>query len=170
MGWLDPQREPKGQLVRIEGAGAPAGSPVGTPVIAHNGRGIGVAFADRAAPADPWNVRLGFALGTDVPKKTQGFVLPAGGPGGNALAPGLAGLSDGRWLLVWTEGSAAARQEVRAQTLGRDMSPLGAPFVVSRPGTNAGQGAVALGGARGAVAFLEGKDPFELWATSIDCR
>ncbi|HKQ69587.1 MAG TPA: hypothetical protein VJT73_09620, partial [Polyangiaceae bacterium] len=169
-GMVGRDRTPRGGLVKIAGAGAPAGSPVGAPAIALSGSTIAVAFADRASPQDPWAVRIGTAPLGSFPKDTSGFVLPPGGPGGAAIAPALAGISDGRWLLVWTEGS-GGEHVVRAQTVDDAFKPVGAPFALSHEGGNAGQGAVALRNGQGLAAYLALTDHgYELWGAPIDCR
>ncbi len=169
-GMIGPDRAPVGELTKIAGAGAPPGSPVGTPTVAVNGQSVAVAFADRASADEPWSIRIGTAPLGSFPPTTSPFSVPAGGPGGAALAPALSGLPDGRWLLVWTEGSGGAH-DVRGMTLGADLSPVGAALTVSREGSNAGQGAVALRAGRGLVAYLAlTEEGYELWGTSVDCR
>ena len=159
-----------GELVQVAGAGAPPGSPVGAPVLASNGSALAVAFADRASPAEPWAVRVGAAAKGSLPAATSAFAVPPGGPGGAALAPALAGLSDGRWLLVWTEGSGGSH-DVRAQTLSAELGPVGEPFTVSLPGANAGQGAAAVASGQGVVAYLSlTEHGYEVWGSAIDCR
>jgi hypothetical protein len=163
-------RSPLGDVMRIAGAGAPPGSPVGTPTIAVNDKSVAVAFADRASSEEPWSIRIGTAPLGSFPATTTPFVAPPGGPGGATLAPALAGLPDGRWLLVWTEGSGGAH-DVRGVTLGADLSPLGSALTVSREGSNAGQGAVALRKGRGLVAYLAlTEEGYEVWGTGVDCR
>lgn len=163
-------RSPIGDVTRIAGAGAPAGSPVGTPTIAVNDKSVAVAFADRASSDEPWSIRVGTAPLGSFPTTTTPFAPPPGGPGGATLAPALAGLPDGRWLLVWTEGSGGAH-DVRGVTLGADLTPLGSALTVSREGSNAGQGAVALRKGRGLVAYLAlTEEGYEVWGTGVDCR
>jgi hypothetical protein len=167
-GVIAKDRTARGGLVQIAGAGAPAGSPVGAPAIAVSGQSVAVAFADRASPNDPWSVRIGTASVGSLPSQTSQFTAPPGGPGGAAIAPALAGLSDGRWLLLWTEGS-GGEHDVRAQTLGADLKPLGAPFKVSHD--NAGQAAAAISGGQGLVAYLQLTDRgYEVWGAGVDCR
>jgi hypothetical protein len=169
-GWLDGNRSPKGSLVRVAGAGAPAGSPVGSPTIAHNGQSIAIAFADRPTAIDPWGIRLAQASTMNVPASTTAFTVPPGGPGGPSIAPALAASPDGRWLLVWTEGT-GGDHDVRAQTLAPDFAPIGPPFTVSKPGSNAGQGAAVINSGRGLVVYLTlAGQNYELWGTMIDCR
>jgi hypothetical protein len=170
LGMLDAGRKPRGSLVKVIGAGAPPGSPVGAPAIAANGQAIAVAFADRASSSDPWQIRIGSAPFGKLPSQTSAFDVPSGGPGRTAIAPAVAGLADGRWLLVWTEGS-GGDHDVRAQTLDPEMRPLGGPFTVSHEGSNAGQGAAAVEGGRGVVAYLAltGKG-YEVWGAAVDCR
>jgi hypothetical protein len=163
-------RSPLGDVARIAGAGAPPGSPVGTPTIAVNDQSVAVAFADRASSDEPWSIRVGTAPLGSFPTSTTPFVAPPGGPGGATLAPALAGLPDGRWLLVWTEGSGGAH-DVRGVTLGADLTPIGSALTVSREGSNAGQGAVALRKGRGLVAYLAlTEEGYEVWGTGVDCR
>jgi len=169
-GTFDADRKPRGNLVKIVGAGAPAGSPVGAPAIASNGHAIAVTFADRASSADPWGIRIGSAPLGSFPTQTYAFGVPAGGAGRAAIAPTLAGLSDGRWLLVWTEGS-GGDHDVRGQTLDAELRPTGSPFTVSHEGGNAGQAAAALSGGRGIVSYLTLTDQgYEVWGAAVDCR
>ena len=163
-------RAPVGDINRIAGAGSPPGSPIGTPTLAVNGQSVAVAFADRASSDEPWGIRIGTAPIGSFPATTSPFVVPPGGPGGATLAPALSGLPDGRWLLVWTEGSGGAH-DVRGVTLGPDLAPVGQALTVSREGSNAGQGAVALRAGRGLVAYLAlTEEGYEVWGTGVDCR
>jgi hypothetical protein len=170
-GLIDRSHAARGPLVRLTGAGAPAGAPVGAPAIATNGRLIAVVFADRIATSDPWEIRLGMATAPAVlPTGTARFQIPAGGAGGAAMAPTLAGLADGRWILVWTEGG-GGDYDVRGQTLGPDLAPIGPAFTVSKPGSNAGQAAVAVGANSGVIAYLsQAGEGYELWAAALSCR
>jgi hypothetical protein len=169
-GTIDRDQKPRGNIVKIAGAGAPPGSPVGAPTIAANGHAVAVAFADRASTSEPWGIRIGSAPLGLFPTQTRAFVVPPGGPGGASLAPALAGLADGRWMLVWTEGS-GGDHDVRAQTLDADLRPSGAPITVSHARSNAGQGAVALSGGQGMVAYLSlTGQSYELWGAAVDCR
>jgi hypothetical protein len=169
-GMIGPDRAAVGDLTKIAGAGAPPGSPVGTPTVAVNGQSVAVAFADRASTDEPWSIRIGTAPLGSFPQTTTPFAVPPGGPGGAALAPALSGLPDGRWLLVWTEGS-GGNHDVRGMTLGADLAPVGAALTVSREGSNAGQGAVALRAGHGLVAYLAlTEEGYEVWGTGVDCR
>jgi len=169
-GMIGADRAAVGELAKIAGAGAPPGSPVGTPTVAVNGQSVAVAFADRASTDEPWSIRIGTAPLGSFPGATSPFVVPPGGPGGAALAPALSGLPDGRWLLIWTEGSGGAH-DVRGMTLGADLAPVGTALTVSREGSNAGQGAVALRAGRGLVAYLAlTEEGYEAWGTGVDCR
>ena len=163
-GFLGKDRSPHGGLTQIAGAGAPEGSPVGSPSLAVSGSTIAVAFADRASASEPWSLRIGASSVGSFPAQTSQFAVPPGGPGGAAIAPALAGLADGRFLLAWTEGSGGSH-DVRAQTLAADLKPLGAPFSVSHSGGNAGQGAAAVSAGKGLVAYLALTDnrSYEVW-------
>jgi hypothetical protein len=162
-GTIDRDQKPRGNAVKVAGAGAPPGSPIGAPTVATNGHAVTVAFADRVAPSDPWSIRIGSAALGLFPTQTRAVAVPPGGPGGAAIAPALAGLADGRWLLVWTEGS-GGDHDVRAQTLDAELRPAGSPVTVSHGSSNAGQGAVALSGGQGMVAYLALTDQgYEVW-------
>jgi hypothetical protein len=169
-GTIDRDQKPRGNASKVSGAGAPAGSPVGAPTVATNGHAVAVAFADRAAASDPWGVRIGASSLGLFPTQTRALAVPPGGPGGAAIAPALAGLADGRWIVVWTEGS-GGDHDVRAQTLDAELRPSGAPVTVSHGSSNAGQAAVALSGGQGMVAYLALTDQgYEVWGAAIDCR
>jgi hypothetical protein len=72
-------------------------------------------------------------------------------------------------MLVWTEGS--GDHDVRAMTLDAELHPTGAPVTVSHGSSNAGQGAVALTGGQGMVAYLSLTDKgYEVWGAAVDCR
>ncbi|WP_437830138.1 GYF domain-containing protein [Sorangium sp. So ce1153] len=165
-GWLDAERKPLGDLTRIAGSGG----AVGKPSLGWNERALAVVFADR--PADGrWEIRAGQAAPGTLPGSTQVIPLPSGGPGGDAFAPDIAGLADGRWLLVWTEGPPGSRA-MRAQTLASDLSPIGDPIALSPPAGNFGQGVlgvVARSGYVGVVFLSKPAASYELWGVILQC-
>ncbi|MDC3953801.1 GYF domain-containing protein [Polyangium jinanense] len=164
-GFIGPDHKPIGELVKVAGSGG----QVGKPMSGWNGREVAILFADRETEGSPWKIRLGHAQAGAIPSSTQVIELPAGGPGGDAFAPGIAGLPDGRWVLIWTEGSAGARA-VRAQTLGPDFVPVGDPIALSPPAGNFGQGMAAVAGAYVTTVFLQrGKSSYELWGGVLQC-
>ncbi|HEY3594305.1 MAG TPA: hypothetical protein VGL13_10535, partial [Polyangiaceae bacterium] len=169
-GWIDRERKARGALVQVGGAGSPPGSPIGSPAVTTSGDSIGVAFADRESADQPWGLWVGTSPMGSLPKQTSHFEVPPGGPGGAAFAPSLAGLSDGRWLLAWTEG-AGGKHDVRAQTLAPDLTPIGPPLTVSGSLGNAGQAAVSISEGQGAVVYLAltGR-AYEVWGAHLDCR
>jgi hypothetical protein len=149
--------------------GCAGGSPIGAPIIASTGHAVALTFADRAS-SRPVGIRIGSAPLGSFPTQTSALGVPAGGPGRAAIAPSLSGLSDGRWLLVWTEGS-GGDHDVRAQTLDAELRPTGSPFAVSHEGGNAGQAAAALSGGQGIVSYLTLTDQgYEVWGAAVDCR
>jgi hypothetical protein len=146
------------------------GAQVGAPAIdAFAGEAI-VAWTQREGVSAPWTVRwMRWRPGTLV-EKPRALSLPPGGPGERAIAPSVAALEGGRFLLAWTEG-AATRHQVRAQAFDANDRPVGEPMSVSPPEVVAGQEQVAVtAGGRGVVAFLSAKGhAFELLATPITC-
>ena len=154
----------EGELVKIAGSGG----AVGKPSAAWNGREVAVIFADRPDPEGKYEIRIGHAAG-HVPATTTVLPLPKGGPGGDAFAPDIAGLADGRWLIMWTEGASGSRA-VRAQTLDADFTPLGDPIALSPPAGNFGQGAIGIAGGYAATVFLsKGSSSYELWGSVLQC-
>ena len=106
----------------------------------------------------------------DAPGTPTLFSPPPGGPGEQAMSPGVTALSGGRFLIVWTEGPPSAHQ-VRALTVSSAGAALGAPLLVSGDGMNAGQGQAAVNAnGQGVIAFLESRGQrFEIAATPIAC-
>lgn len=154
-----------GGLVRIAGLGQ-----VGSPSVASTGDDVVVAWADRAGASDDWQVRWSRFRPGGPAGEPRAFVPPAGGPGGQAMSPSVAGLGGGRFLLAWTEGPVASHQ-VRAMTIGADGLPSGSALALSTQGTNAGQPQVGIGPeGRGLVAFLASKGKgYELQAAAVLC-
>jgi hypothetical protein len=164
-GFLGPDHKPEGALTKVAGSGG----AVGKPMSAWNGRELAVIFADRPQEDGRYEIRVGLAPPGSIPKETSVIPLPKGGPGGDAFAPGLAGLADGRWVLVWTEGSPGNRA-IRAQTLAPDLTPLGDPIALSPPAGNFGQGVPGVSGSYLTVVFLsQGKVSYELWGAMLQC-
>jgi hypothetical protein len=157
---------PQGALTSASGTS----SAVGSPAVAISDGVVMVAWADRAAAADPWRMRWVRFKAGEAPGEPGTFTPPAGGRGEQAMSPGLTAVPGGRFLLVWTEGP-ATRHDVRALTLSRDGQLIGKPLDISNRGVNAGQGQAAVNGARqGLVAFLESAPGgFQVVATAINC-
>ena len=122
-GWIGPDKHPVGGLVTVAGSGG----DVGKPMSGYNGIDFAVTFADRPTGSEHWQIRAGRAPAGAIPATTSVIPLPKGGPGGDAFAPDVAGLPDGRWLLVWTEGP-PGKKAMRAQTLSRDFELIGDPI------------------------------------------
>jgi hypothetical protein len=142
---------------------------VGTPNIAANDEGVLVAFAGRPSNDAYWKLQLAKAKTGEVPRSASSFGSPPGGPGGDEISPVAVGLKGGGWLLQWTEGPAGRRQ-VRLQTLGFDLVPVGDPMTVSPEQANAGQGVVMMREGKALSLFLvkQGKS-HELWGASLIC-
>lgn len=165
-GLLDSAGNKRTELVPLQSPG----ELVGIPSSATGPHGMLIAFAARGTDEPVWSVALAKASPGEVAVSAARFALPPGGPGGEAISPGVAALSSNRWLLAWTEGSSGNRL-VRAQVLGADLAPSGPPIDISRSGANAGQGAVFGEGSQAVVLFYvqTSDNQHELWGTSIDC-
>ncbi|AKT43427.1 GYF domain-containing protein [Chondromyces crocatus] len=164
-GWMNPARSALGELMQVAGSGG----SVGKPSLGWNGREVAVVFADRPAGSKAWEIRLGRAPFGQMPAATEVLPLPEGGPGGDAFAPDIAGLADGRWVLVWTEGPAGSRA-MRALTLGPDLTPIGDPIALSPPAGNFGQGILGVAGSYVGTVFLSKPAAiYELWGVVMQC-
>lgn len=164
-GFLGADRKAVGDLVKVAGSGGAVGKPGG----GWNGREVAVIFADRPDPEGHYQIRVGHGPPGSIPATTTVLPMPRGGPGGDAFSPDIAGLPDGRWLLIWTEGAAGSRA-VRAQTLAPDLTPLGDAIALSPPAGNFGQGVVGVVGNYAATVFLsKGSSSYELWGAVLQC-
>lgn len=164
-GWIGADRKAAGDLVKVMGSGGQVGKPAG----GWNGREIAVIFADRPSEEARYEIRIGHGPAGKLPSATTVLPLPKGGPGGDAFAPDIAGLPDGRWILMWTEGAAGSRA-VRALTLASDFTPLGDPIALSPPAGNFGQGTIGVSGGYAATVFLQkGASSYELWGSVLQC-
>jgi hypothetical protein len=146
------------------------GEKLGKPRHATNGSQMAVVFASR--PEDesaPWQLRLARADVGAAPTHDEALPLPEAGPGGEAIAPDLVGLSDGRWLAMWTEGTAGQRA-IRAQTYDAQFVPIGDPIALSPPAGSFGQATLAALGSAVVVAFLQAnEETYELWGATLRC-
>jgi hypothetical protein len=165
LGWVDEARKGQGDLHTVPGSG----KRVGAPSIGWNGREALIAFADQPSSSQPWSIRMARVPFGRAPASSFEWQVPAGGPGGAAMAPSVLGLKDGRWLVVWTEGKSGGR-DVRVQTYSSILDATGDAFTVSQPGASAGQGVAAVGSQGGAVTYLSiVGQRFEVWGASISC-
>jgi hypothetical protein len=164
-GWIGLDRKPVGELVKVVGSGG----AVGKPNVGWNHREIAVIFADKPAGSDHYEIRVAHAKTGSIPATTTVIPLPKGGPGGDAFAPDIAGLPDGRWVMVWTEGASGSRA-IRAQTFESDFTPLGDPIALSPPAGNFGQGVLGVVSGYAAAVFLsKGASSYELWGSVLQC-
>jgi hypothetical protein len=165
-GWLDTKGRKKSDLADIR----TDLDFSGTPAIATNGDTIVVTFAARGAQDASWKIALASAKRGETPKMASMFTLPSGGPGGDAMSPSIAPLTQGRWLLQWTEGSSGTRA-IRAAVLGKDLDLVTDPVNLSPDGANAGQGVSFSSGDVGTILYYirNDKKSNELWGASIEC-
>jgi len=164
--WLGADRKPVGELTHIAGSGG----KVGRPKSGWNTKEFAIIFADKPEDAERWQIRVGHAPSGSLPTDTVTLELPEGGPGGDAFAPDIVGLHDGRWLVMWTEGPGPGKRAVRAQTLTEDFTPIGDPIALSPPAGSFGQAVLGVVGTYTTVVFLsQGDEGFELWGAVLQC-
>ena len=166
-------------IVKSDGAVVSAAKPVigspegvvGKPYLSSNGNDVSVVFADRPnAPGAVAEIRWARTNKGEMPSDAAALELPPGGPGGEAIAPAVAALSGGRWLLMWTEGSVGNRV-LRAQTYDRKYRPLGEALRVSPETGSFGQGTLGVVGETAAVVFfLATTGTYEIWGTVLQCE
>ena len=142
---------------------------MGKPRAGFSASDVAVVFADRPADDAPWGIRIGTAPAGTAPETTNVLAAPEGGPGGDLIAPDIVGFPDGRWLVMWTEGSSGERA-IRAQTYDRALAPIGDPIALSPPAGDFGQAVLATVGNYTMVVFLQrGESAFELWGAVLSC-
>lgn len=141
----------------------------GSPTLDAQGDEAVVAWAEREERT-PWGIRWARWTSQAGPGAVHPLELPPGGPGDRAMAPSVAALGDGRFLLAWTEAG-SGRNQVRAEVIDATDHVTGEPLAVSPGDLVAGQGTIALtDSGRGAIAYLVAKrSAFELRASAIDC-
>lgn len=166
-GWLDEAGKALKEAAVVPGSGG----KVGKPVLAFQDKELSLVFADK--PPDEGSVveiRWGRALRGEMIQEATPLTLPVGGPGGDAIAPAVAGLTGGRWILMWTEGRSGQRT-LRAQTYDRKGEALGEALRVSPATGSFGQGTVGVVGESAAVVFLlASQRRYEVWGTVLQCR
>lgn len=147
----------------------------GKPRSATNGREIAIVLATKVpikvGEKEEVLGRIHLAKGAPMatPSTPVMIDLPPNGPGGDAIAPDIVGLPDGRWLLMWTEGPSGER-EIRAQTYDADFKPLGDPIALSRPGSSFGQAVLSVLGSYTTVTFLEAAESgYDMWGAVLQC-
>jgi hypothetical protein len=138
---------------------------LGTPALAPSSGGGVVAWAEREA-SNPFSVVV---APVEVDGKHTRVLEPETIAEG--ISPALAALPSGEILLAYSDGKAGAHRVV-AQRLGRDLTRRGELLVLSSPGLNAGQPAVAVDGeGRAIVAYLAIENGHaEVHATAMTCR
>ncbi len=159
-----------GSVVQDVAAIAGSGGKVGKPNIGSNRRDVSVVFADRPPKAKAAEIRWAHGALGEALTESKVVQLPPGGPGGEAIAPAIAGLSGGRWLLMWTEGRTGART-LRAQTFDRKYQPVGEALRVSPATGSFGQGTIGVVGESAVVVFLLAtRRTYEVWGTVLTCE
>ncbi|MBL8740733.1 MAG: hypothetical protein JNK04_06560 [Myxococcales bacterium] len=165
LGLFGGDRKVKGEIAKLDSKGKN-----GKPRIGTNGSELAVTFAVKADDNEetPWKLHVAKApVGTN-PTVVE-LELAPGGPGGDAIAPDIIGLKDGRWLLMWTEGKSGERA-IRAQTYDPSFEPIGDPIALSPPAGSFGQALLGVVGTYTTVVFLQAADEgFEMWGAVLQC-
>jgi hypothetical protein len=165
LGLFGADRKVKGEIAKLDSKGKN-----GKPRIGTNGTELAVTFAVKADDNEeaPWKLHVAkAAIGTN-PAVVEVELSP-GGPGGDAIAPDIIGLKDGRWLLMWTEGKSGERA-IRAQTYDPSFEPIGDPIALSPPAGSFGQALLGVVGTYTTVVFLQAADEgFEMWGAVLQC-
>ena len=162
LGFVAADGEKKTELAEIPNAP----KLLGTPVIAGSAAGALVAFAGRDAQDAPWQLFVSLTKPGAAPSPARALIT---GSGGGAISPTLSALGAERWLVQWTEG-ASGQYHVHVQSFSADLSPIGAPVLVSPKGANAGQGSLSAFAGQAASLFIlttAGHD--ELWGATLSC-
>lgn len=165
VGFLNPSGDRQSELEALD-----APKLVGAPFAALGAEHWVVAFAARDSAEEPWHVELVTGAFGDPRGTRKRFEAPPGGLGGGQIAPSIAPIDRGHWLLQWTEGQPGTYQ-VRALVLDPKLDPSGDVLVVSPKGASSGQGALYFAGERAVSLYIQtigGHD--ELWATTLNCR
>jgi hypothetical protein len=163
-GWLRADGTAASELHAI--AGAPLS--LGTPTAAKLGERAVTLFSARPDKSSPYEIHAAVSTPTSPPARAKKLSLPAFGSG--AIAPSLAELSPGRYLLQWTDGG-IGQYQVHAIVVSDDLEPLGPPLRVSAKGANAGQGTIVASSKATVSFFIQttaGHD--ELWGATLSCR
>lgn len=165
--FLAPDGKPLGELHTLR---SDESAMSGTPDAAFEGERFLIGFAGRAADDQPWQVFLASGVKGGPRPGVARFRTPPGGLGGGSIAPAVAALPGGRWVLSWTEGK-APQYEVRLQALEADLTPRGAPLLASPKGANAGQASLfAMGNTLFTVFVQSTAGHDELWAATFRCE
>jgi hypothetical protein len=169
VGWLEDDGSKRSELKAV---GADM-AVVGTPSVASNEHTTLVSFAAKKTPEEAFHAELSTAENGALPEHAIAFVVPEGGPGGEVISPSAEGLSQGRFLLQWTEGSAgnrAVRVQVLSVTAERTLVPVGDAITLSNRDQNAGQGALWVDGEHALALYLvKNEASHELWGAALRC-
>jgi hypothetical protein len=167
VGSLDAQGTPLSELAEV----GPAGWDFGRPALASGLEQTVLAVTRRASADAPDSILLARADNGQLPTELEPFEVPSGGDR-ELLAPVVAALPDGGFVLMWSQGT-GSRRIVRLQRLSSSLEPRGPPLDVTSPD-------LAFGGAMAAALhwagdrllsfyFLRREDGHSLWVCSLSC-
>jgi hypothetical protein len=163
-GWLKADGSAAGEAQTVEGAP----KTLGTPNVALAGQQELVLFSARNDKSEPYRVYVASAAPGQHLNAARALDLPT--DGGGAIAPSLATLADGRYLLQWTDGN-VGQYQVHVRIFDGALTPVSEPLLISAKGANAGQGTVVATGKAIVSFFIQttaGHD--ELWGVALSCH
>jgi uncharacterized protein DUF4339 len=144
----------------------------GRPSLASGPEQTAVVACRRGRGQEPDALLMARAHNGQLPRELEPFALPGPEPA-ELMAPVLAALPDGGFVLMWSQGESARRQ-VRLQRLSSALAPIGAPFDVTSAEPPEGGGATAAalhveGDRLLAFYFVRREAGHSLWVASVSC-
>ena len=160
LGRANTTQRPVGPLTRVSGA------RIATGAVRVAWRGSEVVVAYEVQSDEGPSVAL---IGTQRDEADSLAWAPTCPKGSEIHEPAVSTLSDGRWLVTWTERSPSSSR-IRMQTLDALLRPVGETTDVTPDGEQASGGVLATVLDAGAVFYFKrGSSQREAWATSVTC-
>jgi hypothetical protein len=143
----------------------------GRPSLASGPEQTALVASRRGRGQDPDALFVARSHNGQLPRELEPFSLPGPTPA-ELIAPVLAALPGGGFVLMWSQGESERRQ-VRLQRLSPALAPIGAPFDVTSAEPEAGGATAAALHVEGdrllAFYFVRREAGHALWVASISC-